>query len=153
MAVKNRTFVSMSLALLVWGLLASLTAGYYYYLYNDLFNKTQRTIVHVNIGINYGNGTPTRWFNGTRVRAGDTLLNATMLVVKMKYKVWPGLGAFVDSIDNVSNSGSFYWLWWVYTAYGWSQGQVASDRYVVDDNETYYWYYEDTSKWPPPSPP
>jgi len=149
---SQRTLLFATLGLLVWGLLASLTAGYYYYSYNDLVNKIKKPVVHINLGINYGHSTPTKWFNETRVKAGDTLLNATMLVANVKYTVWPGSGAFVDSIDNVTNSGSYYWLWWMLTSYGWSQGQVASDRYIVGDNETYNWYYEDTSAWPPPSP-
>lgn len=151
--MKKRTYVFTTLALLVWGFLASMTAGYYYYLYNDLFSKTQKPIVHVNIGVNYGNDTPTKWFNETSVMAGDNLLNVTMLVAKVKYTVWPGSGIFVDSINNVNNSGSLYWMWWMHTTYGWSQGQVGCDRYIVGDKETYYWYYEDTSTWPPPPPP
>jgi hypothetical protein len=141
------------MGLLVWALLASLTAGYYYYSYNDLSNKIQKPVVNINIGINYGNATPTVWLNETRAKAGDTLLNATMLVAKVRYTVWLGSGAFVDSINNVTNSGSHYWLWWMHTAYGWYQGSIASDRYIVGDNETYFWYYEDTSIQPTPTPP
>jgi len=149
---NHRMFLFVALGLLVWGLLASLTAGYYYYSYNDLVNKVQKPNVRINLGINYGNGTPTKWFNQTGVKTGSTLLNATMLVAKVEYTIWPGSGAFVNSINNVTNSGSYYWLWWMHTSFGWSQGQVASDRYIVGENETYYWYYEDTSIWPPPSP-
>jgi len=153
MSMQRRTLLFAVLGLLTWGLLASLAAVYYYYSYNDLLTKIQKPIVLINIGIDYGNGVPAKWFNQTRITAGSTLLNATMLVADVEYTVWPGSGAFVDSIDNVTNSGSYYWLWWMHTTYGWSQGQVASDRYIVGDNETYYWYYEDTSTFPAPSPP
>ena len=151
--MKRRTSIILLLGALVWALLASLLAGYYYYSYNDVLSKTQKPIHYVNVGVNYANGTPVKWFNGTAVLAGETLLNATSRVAKVEYTVWAGSGAFVDSIDNLTNIGSYYWLWWMYTTYGWTQGQVASDRYIVGDDETYYWYYEDTSVWPPLSPP
>lgn len=152
MSVGKRTYVLTVLALLVWGILASLLAGYYYYSYDDVLRKTQKPMVQVNIGINYGNDT-VAWHNGTKVMSGKTLLDTTMLVAEVEYTLWPGAGAFADSIDGVANSGSFYWMWWMYTAFGWSQGQVACDRYIIGDNETYYWYYEDTSTQPLPSPP
>jgi len=152
LSVKKRTYVLTALALLVWGILASLLAGYYYYSYDDVLRKTQKPIVTVNIGVNYGNGT-VKYHNGTTVMSGGTLLNVTMLVAEVKYTLWPGVGAFVDSIDDLANSGSYYWMWWMHTAFGWSQGQAACDRYIIGDNETYYWYYEDTSVQPLPSPP
>lgn len=138
--------------MLVWALLASLMAGYYYYSYNDVLSKTRKPILSVNVGVNYGNGT-VKWYNGTNVLAGETLLNATSYVANVKYTVWAGSGAFVDSIDNLTNTGSYYWLWWMHTSFGWAQGQVACDRYIVGDDEIYYWYYEDTSAYPSPSPP
>jgi len=152
LSVKKRTYVLTVLALLVWGILASLLAGYYYYSYVDALSKTQKPIITANIGINYGNGTVI-WHNGTGVMSGKTLLNVTMLVAGVNYTLWPGVGAFVDSIDGLTNSGSYYWMWWMHTAFGWSEGQVACDRYIIGDNETYYWYYEDTSVQPLPSPP
>ena len=152
-SIRRRTMLFAVLGLLTWGLLASLAAVYYYSSYNDLIAKTQKPMVLINIGVNYGNGTPAQWFNQTRIRAGSTLLNATMLVADIEYTVFPGSGAFVDSINNLTKTGSYYWLWWMHTTYGWYQGQVACDRYIVGDNETYYWYYEDTSVYPAASPP
>ena len=152
MSMQKRTFLFVLLALLVWSLLASLTTGYYYYLYGDLLQKTQKPIIHVNIGVNYGNGT-VKWFNQTVARAGDTLLDVTGLEVSLNYTVWPGSGAFLTSLDNVSNSYPYYWMWWTWTPFGWVQGQAAMDRFIVGDGETYYWYYEDTSIWPLPTPP
>lgn len=148
----KRTLLFVSLGLTVWGFLASVTAGYYYYLYNDSLTKSQRPIVYVNIGINYGNDTSTKWFNRTTVVSGYTLLDTTMLVATVKYEVFP-IGSIIDSINNVTNQGSSAWIWWMYTSYGWFQGQVASDRYIVGDNETYYWHYQNVYAWPPQPPP
>lgn len=141
MSARKRTFVFVTLALLVWSAVASLTAGYYYYQYNDLFNKTHKPIINVNLGINYGNGT-TKWLNQTKSRAGDTLLDVTTLVASVNYTPWPGSGAWIDSIDGVENTKTKYWYWWMWTSFGWAEGQAAADRYIVGDGETYYWYYE-----------
>jgi hypothetical protein len=151
MSVKKRTFVFVALALLVWSVVATGFAGYYYSIYSDLRVKTRKPIIYVNIGINYGNGT-IEWFNGTEARAGDTLLDIIILVATtVNYTAGPS-GAFVNSINGVSYSGSYYWMWWMWTTWGWFEGQVASDKYMVGDGETLYWYYEDTSIFPLPKP-
>jgi len=140
----RRTYLFIVLALLVWGLLASLLAGYYYSMYNNLSAATQKPIINANIGLKNGNATIT-WFNGTPAKAGDSLLVITQLIATVNYTEYSGLGAFVNSINNVSNHGSFYWMWWTYGPYGWSEGQVACDKYIISNNETCVWYYEDTS--------
>jgi hypothetical protein len=148
MSVRKRTFVFVVLALLVWSVVATSFAGYYYSTYSDLLGKTYKSIIHVNIGINYGNGT-VEWFNGTEARAGDTLSNVTMRIAN--YTVDPS-GAFVNSINGVSYSGSYYWIWWMWTTWGWFDGKVGADRYAVGDGEILCWYYEDTLISPLPKP-
>lgn len=104
--------------------------------------------------MNYGDGRPTVWFNGTEAKMGTTLLDVTMLVVNVNYTMYPGMGAFVNSIEDIANSHPYYWMWWMWTTWGgWAEGPVACDRYVVGDNETLFWYYEDTSVSPLPKPP
>ena len=149
MPVRKRTFVFVVLALLVWSVVTTSFAGYYYSAYSDLRGKTHRSIIHVNIGINYGNGT-IEWFNETEARAGDTLSDVTMLIAN--YTADPS-GAFVNSINGVSYSDSYYWIWWKWTTWGWSEGKVGADRYVVGDGEILYWYYEDIWISPLPKPP
>jgi hypothetical protein len=145
MSTKRRTYLFIALALLVWALLASLVAGYYYSVYNNLFTTTQKPIIHVNIGLKNGSANIT-WFNGTSARAGDSLLTVTQLIATVNYTEYPGSGAFVNSINNVANHGSFYWMWWTYsTSYGWSEGPIGCGKYIVSDNETCVWYFEDTS--------
>lgn len=151
-SVKRRTFVFVVLALLVWALVASLIGATYYYAYTDLYQKTRKPIIYVSLGFNYGNGT-VKWFNQTSARAGDTLLDVTGLKFSLNYTIWPSSGAFLDSLDNVKNSPPYYWMWWMWTSFGWVQGQAAMDRFIVGDGETYYWYYEDTSLFPMPTPP
>jgi hypothetical protein len=151
MSTKRRTYLFIALAFLVWGLIASLVAGYYYSLYNNLSAATQKPIINVNIGLKNGDANIT-WFNGTRAKAGDSLLTVTQLVATVNYTEYPSLGAFVNSINNVANHGSFYWMWWTYSTSGWSEGPVGCSTYFVYDNETCVWYLENTSISPLPTP-
>jgi len=150
----RRTFTFFALALIVWALVASSIAGYYYYQYNILFGKT-RKIIDIDIGVNYGNGT-VKWFNDTKAKTIDTLFEVTIRVATVNYTGYMGTGVFVTAINGVANphlSSKHYWIWWTRTTEGWTTGPVGCDQYFVNNNETYYWYYEDTSTWPPLSPP
>ena len=142
-----------SLAIACWAIAATFSTGYFYYQYTNLTERTERTPIHVNLGLNYGNGTAT-WHNNTDAIMGMTLLNVTLLVATTNYTMSPGMGAFVNSIDNVTNSYPFYWMWWTWTSYsGWMEGPIACDKYVVADGEALYWYYENTTLSPLPHPP
>lgn len=154
MAFLKSKWVVATLVILCWALAASFAAGYYYYQYSDLLVKARGKIIRVNLAVNYGDGRPTVWFNKTEAKTGATLLDVTMLVVNVNYTTYPGMGALVNSIDDVANSHPRYWMWWMWTTWGgWVEGPVACDRYVVGDNETLFWYYEDTSVSPLPKPP
>ena len=141
-------WILVALVVLCWALATSFMAGYFYYQYADLSSKVKGTINTANLGINYGNGSAIRWFNETKISAGSTLLDLTRLVVPVNST--GSLGAFINAIDNVSNSDNKYWLWWSYSSYGWTFGQVACDRYVVGENETVVWYLEAFANAQPP---
>jgi len=136
-----KKWILLALVVLCWASASSLTTGYYYYQYSDLSSKVKETKITANLGINYGNGTAIRWINETKINAGSTLLDLTKLAVSVNYTESLA-GASVNAIDSVPNSDGKYWLWWSYSAYGWTFGQVASDRYVIGQNETVVWYRE-----------
>jgi hypothetical protein len=151
--MTRRTFIFVALGLLAWALVASLASAYYYYSYNDLYQKTREATIHMNLGINYGNGT-IQWYNQTEARSGDTLLEATLEVAEVYYET-SAYGAFVKAINGVNQPATKSWIWWKWTQQdGWESGQVGSDAYILGDNEILYWYFEEVS--PPtyvPSPP
>jgi hypothetical protein len=69
-------------------------------------------------------------------------------VAEVNYTVYSS-GSFVNSINNVNNAGFKAWIWWrLIQQFGWDQGKVACDKYLIGDNETAYWYYQDTSTFP-----
>jgi len=142
------------LAVLCWAIITSFTTVHYYYQYSDLTKRMHRATIYVNLGINYGDETPTTWFNRTEVTLGATLLDVTAKVATVNYTVYPGMGVLVTSINDVENSHPYYWMWWMWTEWGgWVEGPVAADRYVVANGETLFWYYENPSISPPPKPP
>jgi hypothetical protein len=142
-------WILAALVVLCWALSASFMAGYYYLQYNDLSSKVKESIITANLGLNYGNGSAIRWFNETKINAGSTLLDLTKLTASVNY-TGSLSGASVNAIDGVRSSDEKYWLWWSYSSYGWTFGQVACDRYVVGENETVVWYREAYSANPQP---
>lgn len=153
MSMKKRTFIFVALGLVVWALVASLLGAYYYSSYNDLLQKTG-TPIHVNLGINYGNGT-IRWHNQTEARTNDTLLKVTLQVAEVYYET-SAYGAFVKTIDGIDQPATKSWIWWKWDIQksAWESGKKGCDAYTLGDNETVYWYFEEVS--PPdyvPSPP
>lgn len=142
-------WILLALVVLCWALAASLTAGYYYYQYNDLSSKVKETIITANLGINYGNGSAIHWLNETKINAGSTLLDLTKLAASVNYTESLS-GASVNAIDTIPNSDGKYWLWWSHSSYGWTFGQVASDKYVIGQNETVVWYREAYTANPQP---
>ena len=150
--------------LLVWAILASSLAAYFYveYVaqvevassYRALAERCEEIALHVSILIDYGNGSRV-WFNDTLVPIGSSLLNATMMVERVEYMVGD-YGAFITSIGGVANDPgrNLYWIYWVWDSSRgeWVLGPVAADKYRVSDGGVYAWTYSDTSSWPPPPP-
>ncbi len=136
-----------------WAIAATFSTGYFLYQYTDLAERTRGIPIQVNLGLNYGNGT-LRWFNATNATTGMTVLDITKLVANPKYTPSLENGAFVDSIDNITNSYPYYWMWWTWNSYSgnWTEGPVACDKYIVSYNETLYWYFEITNISPLPLP-
>ncbi|MDK2464426.1 MAG: DUF4430 domain-containing protein [Candidatus Korarchaeota archaeon] len=153
-------WVAASVLLLIWAISASMLAVYYRseatrlnQRIAELTQGLEGEYVTVNLGIGIQGGEVT-WHNGTRVKKGSTLLDVTLAVASVNYTEYPGMGAFVESINGVANSNPYYWMWWTWTDWGgWQEGPIAADRYVVMDGETLFWYYEDTSQSPLPTPP
>lgn len=148
--LKNK-WMLFALAVLCWAIATSFLAGYYYHQYDDLSSKVTGDIITANLGINYGNGSRVIWFNDTRISAGSTLLRLTNLVCSVNYTDSLS-GATVNAINGVTNSNPNWWVWWSASSYGWIFGSVASDKYVVGQNETLLWYYQNITTFPPPPP-
>ncbi len=139
----------VSLLLLAWAVVATTL-----YLNSSLgtCGSEDTQLISVNVGFKYKDG-KVEWHNSTRIPSGSTLLDATSSVADVNYTIYPGMGAFISSINGVKNEKPYYWMWWYWNpSTGWTLGPVAADKYVLSDGETVMWYYEDTSKYPPAKP-
>jgi hypothetical protein len=151
MAIIENKWILIALVVLCWALAASFMAGYYCYQYSDLAAKTRGRTFFANLGIKHDNGSAIVWFNGTKINAGSTLLDFTRLLVSVNYTESLS-GASVSALDGVPNSYPKWWMWWSWSSYGWNFGPIACDRYIIGENETVLWYYQDISVYPPPPP-
>ena len=147
MSFLENKWVLVALVMLCWAISTSFIAGYYYFQYSDLSAKVKGVIISANLGINYGNGSAVVWSNETKINAGATLLDLTKLVASVNYT------GMLSAINGVPNTYPNWWMWWSWSSFGWSFGYVACDKYVVGENETLLWYYQDVSASYPPSPP
>lgn len=132
-----------------WGLTASFLAGYYWLQYKDIVDRISGVLISVNIGIDYGNGTRTL-HNNTKTVTGATLFDVTKQVSNVTYQVgvW---GTEVVSINNLSKQGSFGWTYWIWnsTSRSWSIVWENADNYMVTNEETFMWYYQNDFNPPP----
>lgn len=137
MVLRNKWALA-SIGLLCWAIVASSLSAYYYYQYTDLEARVGEA--PINLGIDYGNGTRI-WYNGTLGRTiYDAMINAGWTI---KSKDYGPMGIYINAINGVEEEPSNYkyWGWWSWTAYGWSHGGTACNKYVVSSGETILWYY------------
>ena len=173
--MEKRLFTYVTLALLVWGILGSATAGYYLTQYttyrseyknllDDLgvlsnavgnFSAVMNTIsLRANILVSYGNGTRT-WFNDTALPIGSTAFTAILAISDVKYKDYGGtMGILVTSINGVAGDSTLGWFWWYEATENstWVFPSYSCDQYILHRGDTIAFSYESFSTWPPPSP-
>ena len=146
--LKNRWMI-YAMLFACWALAASFLAGYYWLQYKDVVDRISGVLISVNIGIDYGNGTRAS-HNNTEAVTGETLFDVTKQVSNVTYQVgvW---GTEVVSIDNVSKQGSFGWTYWIWnsTSRSWSIVWENADNYMVTNEETFMWYYQNDFNPPP----
>lgn len=137
---------------LLWGLIASFLASYYWLQYNDVINRIGGVSIYVNVGIDYGNHTRT-WFNDTKALTGMTLFKVTKSTLNITYDTVAGFGVYIESINGLAWNATHGWVWWKWDTgmLNWTRIDISPDAYAVADNETFLWYYE--NGWPPPPPP
>jgi len=161
--LKNKWLIT-TVAVLCWALSTSFIAGYYWLQYTDFMNRVGGVPISVDIGINYGNSTganentavshTTVWSNNTKALTGMTLFKVTEDTANVTFDAMAGYGVYIKSINNVSATGYYGWVWWLWNGNGegWTLGSISSGAYAVSQNQTFMWYYESGNPWPPPSP-
>lgn len=100
----------------------------------------ETTVIHVNLCIDYGNGT-VNWYNNTEVSSGTTLFNLTTKIAKTNYSYWITMEPGRILIDSINDYTEGYWIWyyWDESAKEWIFGPVGCDAWILKDNGTYKW--------------
>ncbi len=106
--------------------------------YDRTLSELEEFTATVDVKIDYGNGT-VAWFNGTRIGAGESLLNATRRVAEIDYTMYE-FGVFLNTVNGVGGDPDKYWLW-SYIDDGWQSGMVGADQWRLHDGDTVAWTY------------
>jgi len=135
--VEKRTLTMIVLATIVWAVIATGSAAYYYLAFQDLVNAIGGAPVRVDVLLDYGNGTRKWPHNGTVLFANSTVLDALLSVTKnVKYDVYP-YGVLITEINGVKNVGNttagmaWMWYYWDWEKGTWTWGPEACDKYVL----------------------
>lgn len=173
--MERRAFTYIALALLVWAISGTATAGYYFtqYIiyqkeYKNLaneFNTLSGTMeklsdvmesisLRANILVSYGNGTRV-WHNNTALPIGSTAFTAILGVADVRYKDYGGdLGILVTSVDGLINNSTHGWLYWYRDTEKseWILSEYSCTKYILHRGDTVAFTYESYMTWPPPFP-
>ena len=138
--------------MVVWALIASFFAAYYYFQYNDFSNRVAGALIYVNVGVDFGNGTRV-FSNNTETIISATLFNVTKQAFNVSYDVTSS-GIEIKSIDGVQKTGGtggYGWTYWLWnsTESSWSIVWEGAAVHEVANEETYMWYYQNSFN--PPS--
>jgi len=127
----------ITLAVLCWAVVASLSTGYYYFQYSDLSDKLERFTVNVSLSIDYGNGT-IQTFTDVYLEQNATALDALRTVEESVItEHWVGWGSIVTSIGGITNEGLVGWQYWVNENWG----LVAADLQILVSGDLVEWKY------------
>jgi hypothetical protein len=153
LSIQRRTLGFVAMGLIVWSLVSTLTAAYYYSLYVETrrtFDELKSLAIDVNLLLDYGNGTQ-RWHNRTAI-AGTTVFEILLAVTKNVSYESSLYGAYVKAIDGVqevqeTKTSGRAWLWslWNVTSSEWTKLMVPSDIYILKPNDSVAWRYESYS--------
>lgn len=68
---------------------------------------------------------------------GSTAFDALVKVASVQYAEYPGMGVFVQAIDNLSTTDQ---KWWLYRVNG-SYPNVSASRLVLENGDNVVWEY------------
>lgn len=171
--MEKRLFTYVTLALLVWGILGTATAGYYLTQYTTYQNEYKNLLgdlnvlvsavgnfsdvmntlsLRVNILVSCGNGTRV-WFNNTALPIGSTAFTAILAVSDVRYNDYGGtMGILVTSINGVPRTGdsTHGWFYWYEETENstWVPPNYSCDKYILHRGDTIAFSYESYNPWP-----
>jgi hypothetical protein len=143
--VNKNVLKLVAVVLLCTTIAAGAFALNYYYKYTVLEEDYLELLVqfdefsaHVNIMVDYGNGTVV-WYNDTLIHLGANLLNATDIACDIEVQS-SNFGSFVTSINGLAQDASNFWIWSIYEE-EWSMGPVGADQFILHEGDIVGWTY------------
>ena len=151
--------------LLAWAIGATTTTVIYYNEFQKYYEKyqnlTQKTIMRVSFGINYGNGTLV-WYNDTPVINGSTVYEALLLIADVNATTTP-FGVYVRGINGVNDDPTHAWLYAInrndssvnawFSVNGWYYPGVGADSLTLKNGDIVVWIFLNwVEHYPPPDP-
>ncbi|MFX0067908.1 MAG: DUF4430 domain-containing protein [Promethearchaeota archaeon] len=144
-AIASQKAWMVSAVLLLTAIGLATTTVYYYTqfdYYQRSFNAFITDYISADVKIDYGNGTDV-WYNDTIVLRNSSIFNLTLAIADVNYTHYPGMGIFVNGINNVTNHqvNATSGYAWIYYVNGLPAG-VGSDRYMVALDDFIEWRFE-----------
>jgi hypothetical protein len=171
--LEKRHFTYVALAILVWAILGTTVAAYYFVQYNtyrseynalvdqlgtdvgDVSTALEGISLKANILLSYGNGTKI-WNNGTVLPLGATAFTAIFSITdEINYTDYgEELGILVTSINRVTNNSTHGWFYWRWNPESseWILPDYSCAKYILHRGETIAFTYADYMEWPPSTP-
>lgn len=173
--MERKVFTYVALAMLVWAISGTATAGYYFTQYTTYQNEYRNLAKEFNslsgamgnlsdvmetvslradILVNYGNGTRV-WHNNTALPVGSTAFTAILAVEDTRYLDYGGdLGILVTSIGGLANTTTCGWSYWYRDTEKseWVLPLYSCAKYILHRGDMIAFTYQSYMTWPPQSP-
>ena len=168
-----RTQQILFVILVIW-IITTTTLTLYYYQETKRLQKVceelskvkeeyEKSLIFVNVLINYGNGTIV-WYNNTILLRGATVFDAIRRVAKVNWTKG-AYGVFIKAIDGVVGNTTHGWVFAIYNrkekSWGmstevnkWVYPGVSVDKILLKNGDIIGFLYYNWAKkgWPPPPP-
>lgn len=156
--MEKRFFTYVVLGVLVWAILGTVVAAYYFHQYDtyqreysNLADQFASISIKVNILLSYGNGTKV-WHNNTVLPLGSTAFNAICSIAEdVNYEDYGEWGIFVASINGVTNDAPYGWCYWHWDSGNseWISPNYSCAKHILHEGDTIAFTYD---SWPPQQP-
>lgn len=173
--MERRVFTYVALAMLVWAILGTATAGYYFTQFTTYQNEYRNLVkelntlsqamgnlsdvmetvsLKANILVDYGNETKI-WHNNTALPVGSTGFTAILAVGDTRYVDYGGdMGILITSVDGLANNSTFGWFCWYRDSAEseWTFLEYSCVKYILHRGDIIAFTYQSYAIWPPTFP-
>lgn len=157
--MEKRHSTYLILGCMVWAILGTLAAAYYYVQYStyrreytDLAKQLDSVSIRANVLISYGNGTRV-WHNSTLLPLNSTAFTALNATADSFDYEGSGGTLYITSINGVTENSTYGWMYWVWDTQDseWKLGEYSAAVTRLHEGDTVAYAFT-IAQWPPPPP-